>query len=92
MALKKLIRDGVLIPLPNAQQKRVVDAFADAYNYSAKLPDGSDNPQNKVAFAAQKIRDYINEIVKASEFKKLREAVQPPTDVDDDSEGAASKG
>ena len=85
-SIKKLFREGVLANMPAPVRKRFVDGCADLFNYQAKLPDGTDNPQSKQAFAAQCARNWMNEVAKASERKASVEAVPMPTDIDDDSE------
>jgi hypothetical protein len=49
------------------QRDRIVNAFALAYGYKAKLENGSDNPQSKRQFFEQQVREYVRSVVQAAE-------------------------
>ena len=52
---------------PDAVMPRVMDAFAAVYGYSSTLPNGDANPETEAQFARRMVREYVRNVLAASE-------------------------
>lgn len=59
--------------IPDAVAGRVVDGIAGQYGWTAKLPDGSDNPEAKHQFAKRILVRWLKESVAAHESQVAAE-------------------
>ena len=59
----------------------VKNAFAAFYGYNAKLADGSDNPQTKVQFVEEQIKQYIKNITKNWLIEEAKRNIADPGDI-----------
>jgi hypothetical protein len=57
---------------------RIANSFASAYGYQATI-NGSPNPQTKADFAADRVVDFIKNVVAGEENKANLAAVATPT-------------
>jgi len=58
-----------------AKWNRLRDAYCDIYGYQAKLPDGTDNPENKNQFTERWIlKTWPQQVLRDSEQRIARKA------------------
>jgi hypothetical protein len=55
---------------------RIRDAIAGNYDYQDKLPDGTDNPENKTQFMRRKIKEFLKETLRAWETREVIQIAQ----------------
>lgn len=80
MGFKADLKAAINANFTAPRKARVVAAFASAYNYQTTI-DGLPNPQAAFDFAAERIADYIQQIVQAEEQKAAHLAVSTPAAV-----------
>jgi hypothetical protein len=59
----------ITINIPDAIAARVVNGFAQRYNYSPVLENGSANPETKSQFAKRKVIEFIKQAVREAEVQ-----------------------
>jgi hypothetical protein len=72
--------------IPNNKIAKVVDAFAEEFEYQVTLTDGSNNPETKAQFTKRMILNYIMSVVKKrAEIEAINAArLKSNTDIEKD--------
>jgi hypothetical protein len=76
----------ITITIPDAIASRVINDFAQRFNYSPILEDGSPNPETKNQFAKRKLIEYIKQSCREAEIQNATNtaATTAGTSVDTD--------
>jgi hypothetical protein len=76
----------ITINIPDTIANRVLNDFAQRFNYSPTLEDGSPNPETKSQFAKRKLIEYIKQACREAEIQNATNtaATTAGTSVDTD--------